>query len=157
MKWKILSLLSLALLFNFYACGGGEESAEESDATTEEPQSMVEDEPEASPFGVGPVTEEIVLGDEIDQALVEKGKEIYTQKCSACHNPERDVIGPSQKGVFERRNPTWVMNMILNPEEMIKKDPTAKELFEKYNKVAMTNMGLTQDDARAVMEYIRTF
>ncbi len=156
MKWKILSMLTLAVFFGLYACGG-QESAEEADTTDEAPASMVEDEPEASPFGVGPIQEEIVLPDEIDQALVEKGKEIYKARCAACHNPEQDAIGPSQKGIFERRNPTWVMNMILNPEGMIKEDPVAKELFQKYNKVAMTNMGLTQDDARAVMEYIRTF
>ena len=156
MKWKILSMLTLAVFFGLYACGGNE-STEEANATEEPPASMVEDEPEASPFGVGPVQEEITLPDEIDQALAEKGKEIYTTKCIACHNPEHDAIGPAQKGIFERRNPTWVMNMILNPEGMIKEDPVAKKLFEKYNKVAMTNMGLTQEDARAVMEYIRTF
>ncbi len=160
MKYPLLfSFLLFSSTFGllFSACGGDTTADSDSATETEEPQSMIEDEPEASPFGVGPVQEEIVLPEEIDQDLVAKGKELYGQKCVACHNPERDLIGPSQKGVFERRNPTWVMNMILNPEEMVKKDPVAKKLFEKYNKVMMTNMNLTQDEARAIMEYIRTF
>ncbi len=150
-------LLSAAFVLLLPACGSGESEEEASAEETEEPQSMIEDEPEASPFGVGPILEEIVLPEEIDQELVAKGKALYNQKCVACHNPERDLIGPSQKGVFERRHPTWVMNMILNPEEMVKKDPVARELFEKYNKVMMTNMDLTREEARAIMEYVRTF
>ena len=48
------------------------------------------------------------------------------------------------------------MNMILNPEEMVQKDPLAKELLIEFNGSPMANQNLTQEEARAVLEYFRT-
>lgn len=103
--------------------------------------------------GIGPITS-LTLG-AVDNAMAEEGKKIYEAKCTACHNPTQKLIGPPQKGVLERRTPEWTMNMILNPQEMITKDPVAKQLLKEYNYVPMTNQGLTQDDARKVLEYLR--
>ena len=57
---------------------------------------------------------------------------------------------------MQRRSPEWTMNMILNPEEMVKKDPLAKELLIKFNGSPMANQNLTEDEARQVLEYFRT-
>lgn len=43
----------------------------------------------------------------------------------------------------ERRTPEWIMNQMLNPEQMIKEDPLAKAMFERYL-VPMTFQNLTQ-------------
>jgi hypothetical protein len=48
------------------------------------------------------------------------------------------------------------MNMILNPEEMLQKDPLAKALFMEFNGQLMTDQQLTVDEARAILEYFRT-
>jgi hypothetical protein len=48
------------------------------------------------------------------------------------------------------------MNMILNPEEMVQKDPIAKQLLVEYNGAPMANQNLTEDEARAILEYFRT-
>ncbi len=105
--------------------------------------------------GIGPVTE-VKLDPEVDQELAAKGKEIYEKMCTACHKPEEKFIGPPQKGVLERRTPEWVMNMILNPEQMVKEDPIAKKLLMEYNGSPMANQNLTEEEARAVLEYFRT-
>ena len=47
------------------------------------------------------------------------------------------------------------MNMILNPEEMIKKDPIAKALLEEMGSI-MLDQNLTETQAREILEYIRT-
>jgi len=60
------------------------------------------------------------------------------------------------QGLFERRSPEWVMNMLLNPTEMLKQDPTAIALLKEYNNVMMINQNLTQEEARAITEYLRT-
>jgi len=60
------------------------------------------------------------------------------------------------KGIYERRSPEWVMNIILNPDEMLKKDPTAKALLKEYNNIMMLNQNITEDQARALSEYFRT-
>jgi cytochrome c len=105
-------------------------------------------------IGIGPV-KELILPEKIDQAMVAEGKKIYEEKCTACHKPYEKYIGPAQAGVLKRRTPEWVMNMILNPEEMIKKDPIAKELMAQFAS-PMANQNLTQDEARKIVEYFRT-
>ncbi len=66
------------------------------------------------------------------------------------------MIGPALKGVLERRSPEWVMNMIINPDVMLKEDPIAKALLKEYNNAIMLNQNLSEEDARNVTEYLRT-
>ena len=73
-----------------------------------------------------------------------------------CHKADKKFIGPAPKGIFERRSPEWVMNMILDPEGMTKNDPIAKQLLIEYNGSPMANQGLTEEEARAILEYFRT-
>jgi len=48
------------------------------------------------------------------------------------------------------------MNMILNPEEMIQKDPIAKQLLVEANGAPMANQNITEPEARQLLEYFRT-
>ena len=105
--------------------------------------------------GVGPI-ESVTFADEIDTELAAKGQKTFSTICVACHMAEQRLIGPALKGVFERRSPEWVMNMILNPDGMLKEDPIAKALLKEYNNAVMLNQNLSEDDARAVAEYLRT-
>ena len=57
---------------------------------------------------------------------------------------------------MQRRSPEWIMNMILNPEVMVKEDPIAKQLLIEYNGSPMANQNLTQEQARSILEYFRT-
>jgi cytochrome c1 len=104
--------------------------------------------------GIGPITS-LTLPAEIDEELAAKGKEVYTLKCTACHKETQRFIGPAPIGIFERRSPEWIMNMILNPEEMVQKNDIAKKLLAEYI-APMANQNLTEDEARAVVEYFRT-
>ena len=92
---------------------------------------------------------------DIDQNLVAEGENAFKQKCTACHMPERKLIGPALKGIYERRSPEWVMNLLLNPTEMLKQDPIAKALLKEYNNVMMLNQNLSEEEARAISEYLR--
>ena len=105
--------------------------------------------------GVGPV-QSVELADAVDAALVETGSVLYQQKCTACHKIGEKFIGPPPNRIMERRSPEWVMNMILNPEEMVQKDPIAKKLLVEYNLSPMANQNLTEDEARSILEYFRT-
>ena len=105
--------------------------------------------------GVGPI-KELSLNEEIDTEMAAQGKEVYDQLCLACHRIGKKFIGPAPNGILERRSPEWVMNMILNPELMVKEDPLAKELLVEFNGSPMANQGLTEEQARAVLEYFRT-
>ena len=155
MKYTRVNLLLLSFAFaGLTACGGG---GTETDQTAAAPQSMVKKEnvdPMSNP-GIGPVAE-LILPADIDADMAKTGEEIYTLKCLACHKPTEKFIGPAPKGVLERRNPAWVMNMILNPDQMVKEDPIAKKLLMEYNGSPMANQSLTEDEARAIVEYFRT-
>ena len=103
--------------------------------------------------GIGPV-KSITIG-EIDSIMAEKGKKTFETKCTSCHKINEKYIGPSLKDVTKRRSPEWVMNMILNPEEMTQKDPIAQELLLNASGAQMVSQSLSESDAREVLEYFR--
>jgi mono/diheme cytochrome c family protein len=105
--------------------------------------------------GIGPV-KSVSFPDQIDPELAKQGEAKYKMLCTACHMAGQRFIGPDLTGVFERRSPEWVMNMILNPDEMIRQDPIAKALLQEYNNAMMTNQNLSEEEARAIAEYLRT-
>jgi len=105
--------------------------------------------------GIGPF-KDIVFPATIDTELAAKGEVKYNAVCTACHMAEKRMIGPALAGVYERRNAAWVMNMLKNPTEMIQKDPIAMALLKEYNNAIMINNNLTDDETRAVAEYLRT-
>lgn len=103
--------------------------------------------------GIGPVTEAVTL-EAPDHELAEEGEELFETKCSACHKLEERYVGPALHDVLARRTPAYVMNMMLNPQEMYEQHPAAKALLAEYLSF-MPNQGLTREEARAVLEYLR--
>lgn len=161
---------SIALLFAMImiGCGGKKEgkkeegfSVQRKKAPTEQPVETSSSNDKASERvdltskGVGPI-KSVTLDPEIDQTMAAKGKEVYDQMCLACHRVGKKFIGPPPNGILDRRTPEWVMNMILNPQEMVQQDPLAKDLLQEFNGSPMSNQGLTEDQARAILEYFRT-
>ncbi len=159
MSIKRLSLYLLPVLL-VVGCGGGGK-AEGSGATEQKAmqtadatQSPAEGE-KVSKFGIGPVQEPLNLPETIDEALAKKGEEIFDKKgCTACHELDSRKVGPPLRDVVNQRPPEWIMNMIMNPEEMILKDPVAQKLLEEYG-VPMTNQNVSMEEARAILEYLR--
>ncbi|KAA5827706.1 cytochrome c [Algibacter amylolyticus] len=160
---KILTTLLIVLLIS---CGGKEEkkkagfSYDKKETTETKAAPKAEKTPpskrvDLSNKGVGPITS-LELPAEIDQNMVTHGADVYKKMCTACHRADKKFIGPAPTGILERRSPEWVMNMILNPEQMVKEDPLAKDLLMEFNGAPMANQHLTKEEARAVLEYFRT-
>lgn len=159
---KIFLLLALGSLV--VSCGGKEKKEESSEEgfqmnrtkTETKAESATEGVPvDLTNKGVGPV-DNVDFPDDINQEMAAKGEETFKSICTACHMAEQRMIGPALKGVYERRSPEWVMNMILNPDGMLKEDPIAQALMKEYNNAIMLNQNLTEEQARAVAEYLRT-
>ncbi|MDH5602433.1 MAG: cytochrome c [Cyclobacteriaceae bacterium] len=153
-----LSIVYISLLTN---CGGGSSQSEEAGSSSEIPGKATEttvteasNENFMENKGVGPVTS-VTLG-ELNQELADQGKQLYNTMCIACHKIEEKFIGPAPKGILSRRSPEWIMNMILNPDGMIKEDPIAIKLLAEYNNAPMANQNLTEDQARSILEFFRT-
>lgn len=159
---KIFVILAVGALM--FSCGD-KKKEEKKDDGFEMSRTKKEDTPKAEAQegvpvdmnnkGVGPI-KSVKLDDEINKEMAAKGEESFNSICIACHTIETRLIGPAVKGVMERRSPEWIMNMILNPDGMLKEDPIAKALFKEYNNALMTNQGLSEEEARAIVEYFRT-
>ncbi len=146
---SIMLLFVIALLAA--ACGNNETGS--SDAPP--PKSMVADEPARADDGKGiGEVKNVELNTPLEPGLVERGKAIYEMKCAACHKlTGQRVVGPGWAGVTERRQPEWIMNMVMNVDVMLAEDPTARQLLEECL-TRMPNQNINRDDARALLEYM---
>ncbi|AUX17469.1 c-type cytochrome [Flavobacterium columnare] len=91
----------------------------------------------------------------LDLAKATEGEKVSEIKCTSCHKTtDEKLVGPGWKGVTERRKPEWIMNFITNPDPMIDKDPELQAQLE-ICLVRMPNQGLTDDEARNILEYMR--
>ena len=156
---KIVMVLALGALIA--SCGGKKEEKKDgfevSRTKTEDNKAQAK---EGVPVdldnkGVGPITS-VDFPADINDEMAARGKAKFDAICVACHMIDQRMIGPALKGVYDRRSPEWVMNMILNPDGMLKEDPIAKALLKEYNNAIMLNQNLTEDEARDVAEYLRT-
>lgn len=165
----IKNLLLFTPLFFFLACQGpyhkdakrpikiGIQDLSAAHADTDEAEEegeSIEDTPTLDNKGVGPI-KTVELGDDIDQAMVDAGEETFNTFCIACHKLDGRLVGPPLRNVLNLRSPEWTMNMILDPDTMLSDDPVARELLDIYG-APMANLGLTEDEARELVEYFRT-
>ena len=149
MRKGIFLILTLALIL--VNCGGGDSEAnQESAAPKLTPEGLTQ---EQLKHGVGPISA-LTLGPQ-DDVLAAKGAEVFGLKCVACHKVNERLVGPPLAGVTTKRTPAFIMNMILNPEEMVKKHPEVRAMLAEFY-VPMTFQNVTEDDARAILEYLRT-
>ena len=156
---KLIAFMGLALLVS---CGSSNEKKKgfEYNRTQKEEKKAISSDSSEVPVdlenkGIGPV-KSLTFDEAIDTALASKGENAFNQKCTACHMTNKKLIGPAMTGVFDRRSPEWVINFLLNPTEMLKEDPIAKALLKQYNNVMMLNQNLSEEEARAITEYLRT-
>lgn len=163
---KKIKLLITVLSFStgvafFSACGGSDTNTEEASSTettattaNDEEEAVLDPDVKSDGKGVGRFTD-VKVDANIDKAMAEKGQAIFESKCTPCHKTtEEKLVGPGLKNITNLRTPEWIMNMITNPEEMTKKDPVAKALFEKHL-VQMTFQNVDDNQTREIYEYLR--
>ncbi len=112
--------------------------------------------PKGLPKGLGPYANKTIKLDPcVNKALAKKGEQLFEQYCSACHKITKRYVGPPLKGVTIARSPEWIMNLFLNTEEMVWNDPIAKALLQQYLTVMRPPAQATEDDFKAIYEYLR--
>jgi len=157
-KYTVSALLISATLISatlMFGCGGGStQNQQESNSTA--PKSMVKDPESYDPKrGEGKFSAENVTLGALDVAMAGKGESISGTKCTSCHKlSDERLVGPGWKGVTERRTPHWIMNFITNPDPMIDKDPEVQAQLE-ICLVRMPNQNLADEEARAIVEFMR--
>jgi mono/diheme cytochrome c family protein len=163
MKKKIITkTLASAFLLFIYACGG---SGDNSAGSTSQTQSQTTQAPAATSEapvdiraksdskGIGKFTS--VTLEPVSAEKSKQGEAIFSTQCISCHKlSDERLIGPGLKGITEIRTPEWILNMITNPEQNVQKDPLGKALLAEY-KAVMPYQGITEENARAILDYLR--
>jgi cytochrome c5 len=92
---------------------------------------------------------DLTLG-EVDNEMAERGGNIVQAECQRCH------AGPAGSGdaialdaAFDRHDPQWLMDFMMNRE-------IDAEGSDADCHVRKTGEGLSRDEARQVLEYMRT-
>lgn len=140
-------LLLLTLVFSLSACGGSGNGTPSDDA------SGPDDAGAPTAADIGPV-QEVNVDASVDEALAARGQELFDVRCKTCHRLGERYVGPDLTHTAAQRDPVYIMNMILVPEKMLQQHPTAKALLAEYGTM-MTNQNLSEDEARALLEYLR--
>jgi len=154
MKKRLNTLLFLIVGLWFIGCHSSNPASQQATENATAPAASASTANPLDDKGIGPV-QSVQLG-AIQPELAKKGETIFNEKCTACHRIDSRYIGPALKGVTRRQAPEWIMNMILNPDVMIQQDPIAKQLVGESNGAVMANLHLSEDEARALLEYLRS-
>lgn len=111
-------------------------------------------EPEAGPPRKEPAGEPGLRGPS-EEAMVAAGRQLFVELgCARCHGAEREGrVGPPLSAVTEHRRFGWIYHMILQPDSMVRHDPTARALYEEYG-VRMPDRGASPWDALLLYEYL---
>jgi len=90
-----------------------------------------------------------------------KGEELFRTRCVTCHtvgapgSETAKTIGPDLTHVTRTRQRGWLVRWLKEPDAVLAaKDPIAMPLYEKYNKLAMPNLRLSEADIEAVLSFL---
>jgi hypothetical protein len=147
----IVSALIFSVTLGLMACSdtGGKPTGNNVDI-----QELTNNQPEVHGDALKP--EDVQVTTPLNAGWVTSGKNIYELKCQSCHKlTDEKLVGPGWKDVTKRREPHWIMNMITNVDMMLESDPEAQKLLELCL-VRMPNQNITKEDARKVLEFMRS-
>ena len=85
------------------------------------------------------------------------GEALFIKACASCHTIGKgDHVGPDLLDIAKRREHAWLQNMISRPDLVLAStDPVAQDLKARFPAVMMPNLGLSQEDAADVLDYIQ--
>lgn len=145
-----------AVLLLLVACGGGESPAPKPAPAPVAAPPSAPAAPAAEAVGPEGPTDLAIPAFTLstDPAVIEQGKGVFEAKgCPACHKFGEKLVGPDLNGVGERRKPEWIARMILHSGQMVKRDPTAKQLFRELM-VEMPAQGVTDAEIAPLVSFL---
>jgi len=85
------------------------------------------------------------------------GKELFNNKCAACHKFDKKYVGPPLEGISQKHNTTWLRAWLDDSDKLIKSgDYFANSIFDEYHKApCVTN--LNEKETEKILAYIDNF
>lgn len=94
----------------------------------------------------------------MESSQISKGKQLFEQHCSSCHQFDKDAIGPNLSGLTRQVETAWIREFIKNPTGALeRKDPRAVALFEKFRTQMPSYPQLQEAELDAMLSYLHTF
>ena len=92
------------------------------------------------------------------QSVVETGKSLFFYNCVACHNFERDGIGPHLAGITKQTSTDWLKAFIQDPKGVIDSgDDRASGVFARFNSYMPGFPHFSEAEQNALIAYIDTY
>lgn len=92
-----------------------------------------------------------------DSVSIAKGREIFSQNCSACHNFQQDGIGPQLGGVTRTASQEWIKSFIKNPKTIVESgDERGQKLFARYKTLMPSFAHYSDDELSDLVAYMHT-
>jgi cytochrome c2 len=87
----------------------------------------------------------------------EDGRKIFLARCAACHNVNKQVLGPALAGIDERRSVGWIASFIRSSRAMVRAgDEEAVKIYTAFNKIPMPDhRDLTDEQIAGILAYIK--
>jgi len=100
----------------------------------------------------------ICLGSIQASQAAQSGEQIFQSLCTSCHTiGEGKLVGPDLAGVTSRREASWLVRQIKEPDSLIaENDPIAMQLVKEANGMPMVRLGLTDAQVSAVISYLQS-
>jgi mono/diheme cytochrome c family protein len=92
-----------------------------------------------------------------DTANITAGEKLFNENCKVCHTVETRLIGPALKGVYDRREISWINAFVKNSTQLIESgDEQAVAVFNENNQIPMTAFDFFSDEEiLSIMAYIK--
>lgn len=97
------------------------------------------------------------LGQIRDGQAAESGQKIFQTNCSVCHSIGGGrLLGPDLADVHDRRTQEWLEKFVKSSQTMVKSgDADAIAIFEKFNKIVMPDIAISEEQIKAALEHIK--
>ena len=93
-----------------------------------------------------------------DGAQILKGKKLFEQHCSTCHNFNEDAIGPNLSGLTRQVESAWIKSFIKNSAALIEaQDQRALRVLAKYKSPMPGFPEFTDQNLDDLLSYLHTF
>lgn len=93
-----------------------------------------------------------------DIKSIARGRSLFSEHCTVCHQVGKQIIGPALASVHNRRPVDWLVKFIQNSQQVIidEEDEYAQYLYGQYEQQVMPNFEfLSREDILDILAYIR--